>query len=117
MQFKIDENLPVEVANLLRQAEHNTATVLEQSLGGAADAQLAEICQQEKRAILTLDLDFSDIRTYPPDQYSGIVVLRLRRHDKPHVLQIVQKFLQAIETESPVGKLWIIDEKRIRIRE
>lgn len=89
MQFKIDENLPVEVAILLRQAEHNAATVLEQNLGGIADDRLADVCQQEGRAILTLDLDFADIRTYNPDRFSGIVVLRLRQHDKPHVLQIV----------------------------
>lgn len=37
MKFKIDENLPVEVAELLRQAEHDAVTVLEQHLGGKAD--------------------------------------------------------------------------------
>ena len=117
MNFKVDENLPVEVAGLLRGAGHDAATVLEQNLGGAADNQLALICHQEKRAIVTLDLDFADIRTYPPEQYSGIVVLRLKQQDKPHVVQIMRKFLQAIETEALVGKLWIIDEERIRIRE
>ena len=117
MNFKVDENLPVEVADLLRGAGHDAATVLEQNLGGAADNQLAIVCHQEERAIVTLDLDFADIRTYPPEQFSGIVVLRLRQHDKPHVVQIMQKFVQAVETETLMGKLWIIDEKRIRIRE
>lgn len=117
MNFKVDENLPVAAAELLRGAGHDAATVLEQNLGGAADNQLAIICHQEERAIVTLDLDFADIRTYPPEQYSGIVVLRLKQQDKPHVVQIMQKFLQAVETEALVGKLWIIDEERIRIRE
>lgn len=117
MNFKVDENLPVEVADLLRQAGYNAATVLEQNLGGSADNQLAEVCQHEERAILTLDVDFSDIRTYPPEQFFGIAVLRLRQHDKPHVLQIMRRFLQTVQTEALVGKLWIIDENQIRIRE
>ncbi|MCC6601691.1 MAG: DUF5615 family PIN-like protein [Anaerolineae bacterium] len=117
MNFKVDENLPVEVAGLLRGAGHDAATVLEQNLGGADDSHLAIVCHREDRVIVTLDLDFADIRTYPPEQYSGIVVLRLRQHDKPHVVQIMRKFLQAVETETLVGKLWIIDEERIRIRE
>lgn len=117
MNFKVDENLPVEVADLLRGAGHDAVTVLEQNLGGAADNHLALVCHQEERAIVTLDLDFADIRSYSPEQYSGIVVLRLRQYDKPHVVQIMRKFLQAVEAETLVGKLWIVDEERIRIRE
>jgi len=117
VNFKVDENLPVEVADLLRGVGHDAATVLEQNLGGAADNHLAVVCHQEERAIVTLDLDFADIRTYPPEQFSGIVVLRLGQHDKPHVVQIMRKLLQAVETEPLVGKLWIVDEERIRIRE
>lgn len=32
MRFKIDENLPVEVADLLRRHSHNALTVTEQQL-------------------------------------------------------------------------------------
>jgi len=32
MKFKVDENLPVEVAALLRDVGHDTATVLQQDL-------------------------------------------------------------------------------------
>jgi len=37
MKFKIDENLPVEVAELLRQSGYDALTVLDQQLGGEAD--------------------------------------------------------------------------------
>ena len=65
MKFKIDENLPVEVADLLRRSDHDAATVLEEELGGSADFDIALICRQESRALITLDADFADIRTYP----------------------------------------------------
>ena len=70
MKFKIDENLPVEVAELLRQAGYDVTTVLDQDLGGSSDADLATICQKERRVFITLDIDFGDIRAYPPAQWN-----------------------------------------------
>jgi predicted nuclease of predicted toxin-antitoxin system len=66
VKFKIDENLPVETADLLRAAGHEADTVQEEGLEGAEDEALSERIRLEDRAIITLDLDFSDIRAYPP---------------------------------------------------
>jgi predicted nuclease of predicted toxin-antitoxin system len=82
MKFKVDENMPIEVAELLANAGHDAATVPDQQLGGRPDPDIATVCRQENRAIITLDLDFSDIRAYAPSDYGGIVVLRLARLDK-----------------------------------
>lgn len=87
MRFKIDENLPVEVADLLRTANYDAITVLEQDLGGAPDSHLLAVCQQEDRILISLDTDFADIRAYPPDEYPGLVVLRLHRQDNPPSLR------------------------------
>lgn len=89
MKFKIDENLPIEMADLLTELGHDAATVYAEQLAGSRDAVLIKECQIESRALITLDLDFADIRTYPPSEYAGLVVLRLRRQDKPHVLNIL----------------------------
>lgn len=65
---------------------------------------------------VTLYLDFVDIRTYPPENYHGLIVLRLARQDKLHVLNIFGRVMDAAGRESLEGRLWIVDEKRIRIR-
>ena len=116
MKFKIDENLPIEIAELLRQAGYDAATVYDQNHVGKADADIASICQLEQRAVVTLDLDFADIRAYPPRQYSGLIVMRLKQQDKPYVLEIAKRLIKALSIETLTGHLWIIDEKRIRIR-
>lgn len=72
MRFKIDENLPVELAEELRAAGHKAATVDDQRLVGASDRHLAEVCKTEGRVFVTLDVDFADIRTYPPDEYPNL---------------------------------------------
>jgi predicted nuclease of predicted toxin-antitoxin system len=83
MSFKVDENLPVKVAEVLRQAEHDAVTVLEQEHVGNADARPVALCQRENRVLVTLDVGLADIRTYPPAEFPGLIVLRLRQQDKP----------------------------------
>jgi predicted nuclease of predicted toxin-antitoxin system len=117
MKFKIDENLPLEVAELLRNAGFNAVTIYEQQMSGATDSIIAVVCRDEARAIITLDTDFADIRAYPPQDYAGIIVLRLKYHDKPHVLAILRRVIRALISERLVNRLWIVDEDRIRFRE
>ncbi|MCG6552759.1 MAG: DUF5615 family PIN-like protein [Candidatus Magnetominusculus sp. LBB02] len=77
MQFKIDENLPIEIAHILISAGHDALTVNEQQMAGIADQLLFKRCKDEDRVLITLDKDFSDIRTYPPEEFAGIIVLRV----------------------------------------
>lgn len=116
LKFKIDENLPVEVAEVLGSAGHDAATVMDQHLVGQSDSQLAHICQQEVRVIVTLDLDFSDIRAYPPADYAGIIVLRISRLDKHRLLNAIHRLLTVLQQEPLAGKLWIVEDSRVRIR-
>jgi DNA-binding response OmpR family regulator len=44
VKFKIDHNLPVELAELLRNSGHDTATAFEQGLAEADDDTLAAHC-------------------------------------------------------------------------
>ncbi len=116
MRFKIDENLPVELAEELRAAGHEAVTVDDQRLIGTSDRHLSQVCKTEGRIFVTLDLDFADIRTYPPNEHSGLIVLRLIRQDKPHVVDVFRRTLKAVGHEPLEGRLWIVEEKRIRIR-
>ena len=116
MKFKVDENLPIEAAELLGQAGHDAVTVLEQELGGRADPDIASICQRESRALVTLDTDFADIRAYPPQDFPGLVVLRLKRQDKLHVLEALRRATPVFSREPLQRHLWIVEEGRVRIR-
>lgn len=116
MRFKTDENLPAQIAELLRQSGHDAMSIPEQKMEGQSDQQVATVCRAEQRAILTLDLDFSDIRQYAPDDYYGIIILRPASHSVPSLLRLTHRVLRLLNDESPLGKLWIVDEHRVRIR-
>lgn len=117
MQFKIDENLPVETADLINNAGHHALTIHDQQLVGQADQVIADTCRNEKRVLITLDLDFADIRSYPPADFPGILVLRPRLQAKPNVLVLLQSIMSTVEHEPVDGCLWIVDESGVRIRE
>lgn len=116
MQFKIDENLPIEIADLLIDAGHDAKTVDEQHLQGVRDPALIDVCNSENRVLVTLDTDFSDIRAYPPQELSGIIVLRLGRQAKQHVIEVFHRIIPLIGREPLEQHLWIVEETRIRIR-
>jgi predicted nuclease of predicted toxin-antitoxin system len=117
MKFKIDENLPIEVADIVIRAGHDALTVFDEALIGEIDGAIALVCQQEQRVLLTLDLDFADIHTYPPHHYPGIIVVRSKHQDKWSVMAMVERVVKALEREPITQALWIVDEQRIRIRE
>jgi predicted nuclease of predicted toxin-antitoxin system len=96
VKFKVDENLPVEAAGLLCGSGHDAQTVLEQHLGGSADSRLAMLCQREGRILVTLDMDFAEIRAYPPAEFPGVIVLRLARQDKPNVLSVLSRVTEVL---------------------
>ena len=114
--FKVDENLPVEVAEMLRTAGHDAMTILDQDMSGWKDPHIAEICQAEARILVSLDTDFADVRAYPPDAYPGIVVLRLKRQDKPTLLAAFTRAMRIFPFEAISGRLWVVEEERVRIR-
>ena len=116
MRCKIDENLPIEAADLLRTSGHECHTVFDERLAGERDARVYEQCRLENRVLLTLDLDFSDIRTYPPSESPGIVVLRPSAPDRDRILRLVRQVLLAFDRDAVAQSLWIAEENRIRIR-
>jgi predicted nuclease of predicted toxin-antitoxin system len=117
MRFKTDENLPIQIADWVRQQGHDALSVAEQGLAGFADPAVAAVSQVEKRAIVSLDLDFSDIRRYPPENYAGIIILRPVVQMIPALERMMARAVALLSQEPLDGCLWIVDDHRVRIRD
>ena len=116
MKIKLDENMPASAAPLLRQRGYDVHTVFDEALNGDVDERIAETCRKEQRVLITLDMDFSDIRAYPPRDYAGIILLRPRRQSEPQIIKLLEAILPMFQTESIHGFLWIAEPGGIRIR-
>jgi hypothetical protein len=64
VRFKLDENLPVELAVELRAMGHDTDTVLDEGLSGEADPAVVNAASAAARILLTLDKGIADVRGY-----------------------------------------------------
>lgn len=115
MRIKLDENIPVQAKELLAAANHSVDTVFDELLNGKSDEVVIEACRHEGRVLFTLDLDFADIRLYPPNQYTGIVVFRPHSGAAPVVLSLLARCLAVIAHDEVRGSLWIVSESGIRI--
>jgi predicted nuclease of predicted toxin-antitoxin system len=116
MKFKIDENLPAEIAIDLRATGHDADTVSDQGLVGSPDSVILAKVQSEGRAILTMDKGIANVRVYPPDRYAGIVLFRPRYTGRDATLAFVRQHLPALLQSNLSGHLVVISETGIRIR-
>lgn len=115
MKFKTDENLPVAITDLLRWNGHDAISVVAQNLAGHPDSDIATICKAEHRAIVTQDLDFADVRAFPPRQHFGIIVLRPRLRSVPALMRLMNRAIKMFGNRPLIGQLWIVTEHRIRV--
>ncbi len=117
IRLEINENVHPEVAALLRNHGHDVLTVWDQSMRGASDMELVRTCRVESRALVTLDLDFADVRAYSPKEHAGIVVLRPKSQSRDDVLDAVGRLVPLLRTPGLAGQLWIVDGHQVRMRE
>ncbi len=118
MNFKLDENLGTRTQQLFREAGHQVQTVRDEGLSGGSDQHFYEICCAERFCLVTLDLDFSDVVRFPPDNSAGIVVIRVPQNPSLSLLErLVTQFLKALARMSVDHQLWIVEIGRVRIHQ
>ena len=114
--FLVDEDLPASLVAELRNQRYQAEHIYDAGLQGHSDEDVFQYAQTHQQAIITNDLDFSNIKQYTPPHH-GIIVLRLANSVPPaqrnhHVLQAIQQ-LQGQQLENT---LVIVELQRIRVR-
>jgi predicted nuclease of predicted toxin-antitoxin system len=77
MRFFLDANLPRSAVSALTKLGHQVEFARDIGMANARDEEIAARARETQAALVTRDMDFADIRRYPPEQHAGIVVLRL----------------------------------------
>jgi predicted nuclease of predicted toxin-antitoxin system len=116
VKFKIDENLPSELADDLRDSGHEADTVFDEGLVGAKDPVLVAVVASEKRILLTLDKGIANLQKYPAEQHSGVVLFRPARSGRRVVLTFIRERLPNLLGLDLRGRLTVVGPTRIRVR-
>jgi hypothetical protein len=73
---------------------------------------------REERCLLTLHIDVADVVRFPPHRTAGIAVLRLPKNPSLRLLEtLAGNILQFRATESIRGRMWIVEQGRVRRHE
>jgi predicted nuclease of predicted toxin-antitoxin system len=116
VKFKLDENIPRDLATLLRGEGHDVTNVEEEGLAGAEDPPVLKAATTEGRVLMTFDLDFADVRQYPPGAHAGIVVFRLSNQRWQSLEERVRRLLQENGLDKLEQGLAVVDELRVRYK-
>lgn len=114
MRFLVDENLPVDVADILRRADHDVLHVSQSDHRGALDKDLWRLAADEGRIVVTRDLDFPLPDTPKPP---GLILLRVpdtfRRNQ---IKDIVAEFVNSDTFSQVEGAISVVSPGRVRSR-
>lgn len=116
MRIFADESVWEITREFVRQHGHDLATVEERGLAGAADEIVMAQALSEGRALLSRDLDFSNILLYPPADHLGIIVLRIKPQTTDEVHRVLASVLAYFNQVSIQQALVIVDHNKFRER-
>jgi len=116
VKIKLDENLSRHLKSSLVQRGHEVSTASEEGLLGRLDAEVGAAAKAEERMVLTLDLDFADLRKFPPGAHPGVILFRPRSMGPLAVNRFVLRFVQEVDLARLSRCLAVVEPGRVRVR-
>ena len=119
LRFFADHCVPTSIARFLQECGHEVFVLRECIPKDSPDPIVIQTAQDYHAILVSLNGDFADIVTYPPENYLGIIGIQLHNH--PELIPNVLKRLYVFLNEHPsmkeyAGKLFLVEAHRIRIR-
>lgn len=114
LRLLADECVYRPTTDFLLSLGYDVVTVQDLGLSGVDDAVIINEAVALDRALLTRDMDFSNILLYPPAQYLGIVVLKMTPATMHTVHQVLEQAL--VQIGDLVGALLVVDKNKFRVR-
>ena len=115
MRFKLDENLPAELLADLQVAGHEAESVPDEGITGTVDPALLQKVRSEGQVLLTLDRGIADVRTYPPEDFAGIVLFRPSISGRGAVLAFVRRHWRTVLQTHLAGHRLVVTDRSIRV--
>ena len=103
--------MPTSIIDALGGSGHEVAILREHIRVDSPDTQIINAAQRFDSILLSLNGDFSDIVTYPPENYRGIISVQLNDHSEiiPNFLGRLLDFLSSYsEMDYYMGKLLLV---------
>jgi predicted nuclease of predicted toxin-antitoxin system len=120
LRLLADHCISREIIDAIREMGHDVVRLKDVLAPDSPDAVVIAKAKEIDSVLISLNGDFADIITYPPEAYEGIITLQVRNH--PEIIPQLIGRLRLYLTSHPDrafyrGKLLIVEPHRIRVRE
>jgi predicted nuclease of predicted toxin-antitoxin system len=116
MKLKLDENLSRHLKTALSSQGLDVVTVADENLLSKPDTVIASEAKREGRILLTLDVEFADLRKYPPGTHPGIILFRPSSLGPLSVNRLITDFIQSTDLSKLESCIAIVEPARVRVR-
>ncbi len=83
---------------------------------GKSDAEVGAAAKSEGLILFTLDLEFADLRKFPPGTHPGIVLFRPQSMGPLATNRFIVNFAKETDITALSGCTVVVDPTRVRIR-
>jgi len=107
LQLFCDQCVPAEIAEAMRRAGHTVIILREHLPIRSPDPVVLAKAGELGALLVSLNGDFSDIVTYPPAKFGGIIAIQLHNHPEviPQVMtRLTAYFLPRIPGRTIIGE-------------
>lgn len=119
LSFFADHCVPTSIILALTTAGYKVFVLRDHIAKNSEDSVVIGKSQELESILLSLNGDFSDIVSYPPSRFRGIIAIQVRNHPEalPVIVVRLLGYLAAhLDQEFYRGKLFLVESHRIRIR-
>ena len=116
MKVKVDENLPVEIAVVLRRAGVDADTTLEEGLRGRPDEEVWAAACREGRTLVTQDVGLVDARNLETGSHPGMVLMRLKSDARQDLIDAAVSLMLATKDDDWSNTIAVVTEQKLRVR-
>ena len=118
MRFLLDANMPRSSLDIIATHGYQVEHVKDIGMGDATDRDIAAHVRRVAAVLITRDLDFADVRSYPPESSAGYLVLRVPDNwIASEIATLIDHFfaMKDLLVQIP-GHLVILDPRQVRFR-
>ena len=116
MKLKLDENLSRHLKPVLSGLGHDVLTAADEHLLSRPDVEVAACAAREGRILLSLDIEFADLRKHPPGSHPGIILFRPVSLGPLSVNRFVEQFVRSTNLSELSGCVTVVEPQGVRVR-
>lgn len=116
MKFLVDMALSPRLAVWLRSQGHDAVHASQLSLSQAPDTEILQAAAEQRRVIVTADLDFPRLLATLGARGPGLILLRGGNYSEREALDCVQRVLNVIPAIELPRSIVVVDHRSVRRR-